>query len=92
VERILTSHPAVREAAVVAAPDSRLGEVPIAFVVGIGAKTEEAALRDWAQARMANFKMPRSFVAVRSLPRNASMKVLKNELRERVRGLPPNPR
>jgi acyl-CoA synthetase (AMP-forming)/AMP-acid ligase II len=82
VERVLSEHPAVEAAAVVGTPDDRLGEIPIAFVVprpGSGATPEE--IGDWTSGRLANFKVPRRVVFVESLPRNASMKVLKNELR-----------
>jgi acyl-CoA synthetase (AMP-forming)/AMP-acid ligase II len=82
VERVLSEHPAVEAVAVVGTADARLGEIPVAFVVrrpGAGATPEE--IGDWVGGRLANFKVPRRVVFVESLPRNASMKVLKNELR-----------
>ena len=82
VERVLSEHPDVETVAVVGSPDSRLGEIPVAFVVprpATGATPE--AIIDWVGGRLANFKVPRRVVFVESLPRNASMKVLKNELR-----------
>jgi acyl-CoA synthetase (AMP-forming)/AMP-acid ligase II len=82
VERVLSEHPWVEAVAVVGTPDARLGEIPVAFVVprpGIGATPEE--IGEWAGGRLANFKVPRRVVFVESLPRNASMKVLKSDLR-----------
>jgi acyl-CoA synthetase (AMP-forming)/AMP-acid ligase II len=87
VERLMAAHPAIREVAVVGAPDARLGEVPVAFVVGDLEPDGETALTLWAREQMANFKVPRHVVTLDSLPRNASGKVLKNELRARARTL-----
>lgn len=83
VERVLGAHPDVAEVAVVGMPDDRMGEVPVAFVVPRqGATLPENDFRQWAHTQLANFKVPRRVVTVDSLPRNASMKVLKNQLRE----------
>jgi acyl-CoA synthetase (AMP-forming)/AMP-acid ligase II len=59
-----------------------LGEVGKAFVVlRPNAETSEAELAAWSRGTMANYKVPRSFHIVNDLPRNASGKVLKTELR-----------
>lgn len=82
VEKLLAEHPAIGMAAVVGVPDERLGEVGRAFVVlRPGASATEAELVAWSRENMANYKVPRSFVLVDDLPRNASGKVLKTELR-----------
>jgi HIP---CoA ligase len=82
VERVLGEHPRVAEVAVIGVPDDRMGESPVAFVVLRDREPlQDADLRGWAAERLANFKVPRRFLAVEALPRNASMKVLKNELR-----------
>ncbi|MFJ4878221.1 FadD3 family acyl-CoA ligase [Streptomyces sp. NPDC088745] len=81
VENTLRTHPAVSDAAVVGAADARLGEVGVAFVVADGDLPDAAELTAWTRERLANFKVPRRFVAVDALPRNAAGKVLKNELR-----------
>jgi acyl-CoA synthetase (AMP-forming)/AMP-acid ligase II len=82
VERILGQHPAVSAIAVVGVPDERLGEVPAAFVVPVaGASLAEREFLAWAAGQIANFKVPRHAFLVADLPRNASMKVLKGELR-----------
>ena len=85
IENELLSYPDVAQVAVVGAPDERLGEVGVAFVVPrSGAAIDAAALIGWARGRMANFKVPRRIEVIESLPLNASGKVLKHELRERV--------
>ncbi|MFN4136064.1 MAG: FadD3 family acyl-CoA ligase [Novosphingobium sp.] len=83
VEKLLAGHPAIAMAAVVGVPDERLGEVGRAFVVlRPGTSASEAELIAWSRENMANYKVPRSFVIVDDLPRNASGKVLKTELRK----------
>ena len=70
-------------AAVIGVPDERLGEVGRAFIVlRPGAAADEAGLIAWSRANMANYKVPRGFVIVPDLPRNAAGKVLKTALRE----------
>jgi fatty-acyl-CoA synthase len=87
VERVLETHPAVREVAVVGAPDDRYGEVGVAHVVledGVGAPVvAQGELEALARAELADFKVPRRFVLRQEpLPRTASGKVQKFELRE----------
>jgi HIP---CoA ligase len=85
VERILGKHRDVAAVAVVGAADVRLGEVPVAFVVPVpGAGLTEQEFLSWAAERIANFKLPRRAFLVEELPRNASMKVIKGELRARL--------
>ena len=83
VENVLAAHPAVMECAVIGVPDERMGSVGAAHVVlrpGATASPEE--LTAWVRARLANFKVPRDVVLEESLPRNASGKVLKTDLRQ----------
>lgn len=83
VEKVLADHPAVAEVAIVAAPDAKWGEVPKAYVclkAGTGASAEE--LIAWCRARLAHFKCPRE-VVFGPLPRTATGKIRKNELRAR---------
>jgi fatty-acyl-CoA synthase len=89
VERVLASHPAVMEVAVVAAPDPKWGEVPVAFVVlAPGTATTERALIDHARAHLAHFKAPKA-VIFGELPKTASGKIQKFVLRDRARQLRP---
>ena len=82
VERVLYEHDAVLEVAVVAQPDDRWGEVPVAFVVlRDGATTTEADLLERCRSQLAKFKVPRAVTFIDALPRNPSGKVLKRELR-----------
>jgi acyl-CoA synthetase (AMP-forming)/AMP-acid ligase II len=85
VENAILAHPAVAQVAVVSAPDSRMGEVGVAFVVPrAGSSVDPEELLAWCATRMANYKVPRRAVVVDALPVNASGKVLKYELREQV--------
>lgn len=88
VERLLGAHPDVEEIAVIGMPDDRMGEVPVAFVVPRQGRTvAEVEFRRWAQTQIANFKVPRRVINIASLPRNATMKVLKSQLRESLSAL-----
>ncbi len=83
VERALYECDAVLEAAVVAMPDPRWGEVPRAFVVvRPGREITEQALIAHCRSRLAGFKTPKQIVFMEALPRNPSGKVLKRQLRE----------
>ncbi|HEX9039979.1 MAG TPA: long-chain fatty acid--CoA ligase [Trebonia sp.] len=82
VERVLYECGAVLEAAVVAMPDERWGEVPRAFVVlKPDELVTEQALIAHCRSRLAGFKTPKQVVFLAALPRNPSGKVLKRELR-----------
>ncbi|MFB6712139.1 acyl-CoA synthetase [Streptomyces sp. NPDC056358] len=82
VEDALYTHPAVAEAAVVGLPDERWIEAVTAVVVLRGEATE-AELIGHARERLAHFKAPKRVFFVDELPRNASGKILKRELRDR---------
>jgi acyl-CoA synthetase (AMP-forming)/AMP-acid ligase II len=83
VERVLYEHPAVIEVAVVARPDERWGEVPVAHVVRREGSTVTAdELLDHCRAQLAKFKVPKDITFLDALPRNPSGKVLKRELRD----------
>jgi acyl-CoA synthetase (AMP-forming)/AMP-acid ligase II len=83
VEAAISAHPAVKDAAVIGVPDDHWGEVPKAFVVAEpGTILTEKDLIEFVRERIAHYKAPRSVEFVDSLPRNASGKILKRELRE----------
>jgi acyl-CoA synthetase (AMP-forming)/AMP-acid ligase II len=85
VEDVLHEHEAVRDVAVIGLPDSRWGERVTAVVVAWPDKAVTAdALVELARSRLARFKAPREVVFVDELPRNATGKVLKQVLRERL--------
>ncbi|GGK72250.1 FadD3 family acyl-CoA ligase [Streptomyces flaveus] len=87
IEQLLGLHPDVADVAVIGIPDGRLGEVGKAYVVRRpGAPLTSDDLIAWARREMANYKVPRVVEFVGELPRNASGKVVKGELRGRVRG------
>jgi long-chain acyl-CoA synthetase len=81
VERVLVSHPAVAEAAVVGVRHPELGEEVAAFVAlraGVAATPDE--LIAWCRERLAAYKYPRSVAILDRLPRNATGKVVKSQL------------
>jgi fatty-acyl-CoA synthase len=85
VEDALYTHEAVTEVAVIGLPDERWIEAVTAVVVPRGEITEEALVAH-AREKLAHFKAPKRVVFVDELPRNASGKILKRELRDRFGG------
>ncbi len=86
IEGVLLRHEGIAQVAVVGAPDERLGEVGVAFVVPRpGASLDPEALVAWSREHMANYKVPRRVELVGELPTNATGKVMRHVLRERVR-------
>jgi fatty-acyl-CoA synthase len=85
VEKALADHPAVAEVAIVAVPDEKWGEVPKAFV---GLKPNHSATAEeliaWCRQRLAHFKCPKH-VEFGPLPRTATGKIRKNELRAKAK-------
>jgi fatty-acyl-CoA synthase len=82
IENAIASHPSVLEAAVVAAPDDRWGEVPVAMVVlkpDMHASAQE--LRVHVRTQLADFKVPRRIEFRAELPKGGTGKILKAELR-----------
>jgi fatty-acyl-CoA synthase len=85
IERVLTDHPLVAEAAVIGRPDSKWQEAPVAFVVCRPGETIEGeALKRHVAAHLARFKVPRDVIFVETLPRNALGKVQHFRLREQA--------
>jgi acyl-CoA synthetase (AMP-forming)/AMP-acid ligase II len=85
VEHVLVRHDAVAEVAVVGAPHPVLGEDVVAFVVlHAPAQVDGETLRAYALEQLADYKVPRQYLFVDELPRNATGKVVKAELRARL--------
>jgi HIP---CoA ligase len=83
VEQVLARLDAVAESAVIGVPDPRLGEVGRAYlVVRPGCEVDVDTVLAFCRGRLANYKMPRQVIFRDALPRNASGKVLKRELRQ----------
>jgi fatty-acyl-CoA synthase len=85
IEQMLLKHPDVLDVAVVAGPDPKWGEVPIAFVaLRVGATTNEATLIAFAREHLARFKTPKRIV-FGELPKTGTGKVQKYALRQRTK-------
>jgi acyl-CoA synthetase (AMP-forming)/AMP-acid ligase II len=85
LENCLMAHPAVAEAAVIAIPDERWGERPLGVVViRDGAKATPEDLREHLSHRFAKWQLPDRFEFVDTIPRTATGKFKKTELREQL--------
>jgi long-chain acyl-CoA synthetase len=83
IEEVIYKFPGVKEAAVVGVPDPRRGEQPVAFVAAKDGETlDEKALQQFVRERLADYKVPKHVTFMPALPRNATGKVLKTELRK----------
>ncbi len=86
VESVLLEHPAVRDCGVVSRVDSAGEEIPCAFVVlretALANKQIECSLQTFVADRLTHYKMPREIYFVPTLPRTASGKILRRELRK----------
>jgi acyl-CoA synthetase (AMP-forming)/AMP-acid ligase II len=81
IEEVLIMHPQVKDVAVIGVPDDKWGESLKAFVVGDTADSE--SLEAFCAERISRMKTPRAFEFIDTIPRNATGKVLKTELRKR---------
>lgn len=83
VEGFLLSHPAIKQVAIIGAPDPRLDEVPMAIVeLREGAALTAEELVGYCSSRMANFRVPRHVRFVTDWPMTGSGKIMKPKLRE----------
>jgi len=84
VEKVLSAHPAVYEAAVVPIPDAKWGEIPKALVVlRPGIKATEDEIMAFCRAQLSHYKCPRSVEFLESLPKTGTGKILKRELKKK---------
>lgn len=82
VEEVLYEHPSILEAAIIGVPDEVWGEAVCAVIVPKGeAVIDEQELRSFCRQKLAGYKVPRKFFIEKELPRNASGKILKYQLR-----------
>jgi malonyl-CoA/methylmalonyl-CoA synthetase len=79
IEEFLTEQPEIAEAAVVGVPDRIRGEMPVAYVVE-RAPVKSSELEERCRAALASYKVPRAFISVEKLPRNAMGKIQKHLL------------
>ena len=83
LEAVLREHPAVVDVAVVPRKDGEWGQVPVAFVVE-RSPVKDDALAAFARERLASFKVPKVWIRLDELPRNAMGKVERQALRQRA--------
>jgi acyl-CoA synthetase (AMP-forming)/AMP-acid ligase II len=87
VEAVLARHPAVAEVAVIGRPDPAWGEAVHAVITPAGGSDPSAEeIIAWCRDRLAHFKCPKSVEFTGALPRTTTGKVLKRELRSKLRG------
>jgi fatty-acyl-CoA synthase len=85
VESVLFALSGVADAAVIGMPDEKWGEVGLAVIVKAeGAEIDEAAVIAHCDGKLARYKIPKAATFIDALPRNATGKVLKRELRDRL--------
>ena len=81
IEAIIGGHPDVLDVSVIAIADPKWGETPLALVIARNAKADAAAIKEWANARLARHQRISRVELVQDLPRNALGKVLNRVLR-----------
>jgi fatty-acyl-CoA synthase len=85
VERVLSTHPAIAEAAVIGRAHERWQEVPVAYVVAReGHSADPAEIERFCLRELARYKVPREYVLVAELPKNAMGKVQHFRLKELI--------
>jgi long-chain acyl-CoA synthetase len=85
IEEVIYHFPGVKEAAVIGVPDARRGEQPVAFVAAAEGQTlDEKALSQFIREKLADYKVPKQIIFLPALPKNATGKILKTELRKQV--------
>jgi long-chain acyl-CoA synthetase len=88
VESVLLEHPCVRECGVVGRPDAAAGEIPVAFIAlrddMLACDKLKEEICDFVGERLTSYKQPREIRFVDAVPKTASGKILRRELRERL--------
>src|SRR5699024_12850006 len=84
IESVLAGMEQIHEIGVVGKNDVKWGQVPVAFVVKNEEHVTSEDIVNYAKNALANYKIPKEFYFVASLPKNASNKLLRNKLIERL--------
>ncbi|WP_400242905.1 o-succinylbenzoate--CoA ligase [Niallia sp. JL1B1071] len=84
VEAVLTEMEGIREAAVIGVPEEQWGQVPVAFVVADGRVCSEKSIMENCEKSLAKYKIPQRVFFVSEVPRNASGKIVRRDLRKWV--------
>jgi long-chain acyl-CoA synthetase len=83
IEEVIYHFPGVKEAAVIGVPDARRGEQAVAFVAATEGQTiDEKGLLQFIRGKLADYKVPKQIIILPALPKNATGKILKTELRK----------
>ncbi len=83
IEEVIYQFPGVKEAAVIGVPDARRGEQGVAFVAAADGRTvDEKELAQFLRSKLADYKVPKQIILLPALPKNATGKILKTELRK----------
>lgn len=81
VEAVLVTHPKVADVAVIGVPDGEAGEVPKAFIVAPGDQPTLKELQEFMAEQVASYKLVREIEFIDAIPKSASGKILRRELR-----------
>lgn len=82
IEELLRTHPKIADCAVVGLPDEEWGEVVAAAIVPKEGRIDTEGLKQWAKEYLPSYRVPRKFLTLASLPRNAMGKVTKNDVKK----------
>ncbi len=83
IEGVLNSHPAITESGVIGKKDDKWGEIPIAFIVSSRSITKEE-ISEYCLEKLAKYKIPKEIYFISEIPRNASKKILRRQLRTHI--------
>jgi malonyl-CoA/methylmalonyl-CoA synthetase len=82
IEEILRTHPEIKDCAVVGLDDEEWGEVVAAAIIPIEKQLNTKELQSWMKERIPGYRVPRKFLQLKDLPRNAMGKVTKNDVKK----------